>query len=158
LTVRDGLYTANAGIDESNGNGRLVLLPKDCFQSANAIRRKLLRHYKIKNLGVIITDSRTLPLRAGVLGIALGYAGIKGLRDYRGQKDIFGRKFKFAKTDVADSLATAATLEMGEGSERQPLALISQASVKFVNRTNTKELLINPKDDMFIPLLPGRFD
>ena len=97
-----------------------------------------------------------MPLRAGVVGVALGYAGFKGLRDYRGKKDISGRKLKFTQTDVADSLATAAVLAMGEGSERQPLAVITNAPVVFTDRVNKKELLIPLKDDMYAPLFRRR--
>jgi coenzyme F420-0:L-glutamate ligase len=152
LTEKDGMILANAGVDESNADGKLVLLPKDSFKTANVLHRALLKHYRVKKLGVIITDSRVTPLRAGVVGVALGYAGFKGVRDYRGKKDLHGRKLKFTQTDVADSLATAATLAMGEGSERQPLAVITDAPVEWTNRVNKKELLIPLKDDMYAPL------
>ncbi len=152
LTIKDGIVMAGAGIDESNAKGKLILLPKDSFKSAEVLRKKLMQKFKLKNLGVLITDSRTGPLRAGVVGMSLGYAGFKGIRDYRGTKDIFGRVLKVSRTDVADSLATAAVLSMGEGREQQPLALITEAPIDFVARINKKELLINPKDDLYLPL------
>src|SRR3989344_7657327 len=105
LTLKDGMIMANAGIDESNANGKLILLPHDSFKSADSIRNSLKKKFHIKNLGVLVTDSRTMPMRAGVTGVALGYAGFKGLRDYRGKGDIFGRKFAFSMSNVADSLA-----------------------------------------------------
>jgi coenzyme F420-0:L-glutamate ligase len=151
LTIKDGMVMASAGIDESNADGKIVLLPKDSFYSAEIIRRKLLKIFKLKNLGVLITDSRLLPLRAGVVGVALGYAGFKGIRDYRGTPDLFGRILELSRTDVADSLATAAVLEMGEGKERQPLALITKAPIKFVSKVNRKELYIDPKEDIYGP-------
>ncbi|OGJ59542.1 hypothetical protein A3D11_00235 [Candidatus Peribacteria bacterium RIFCSPHIGHO2_02_FULL_49_16] len=153
LTIKDGMLIANAGIDDSNGNGKLVLLPEDSFKSAAFLRKEVMKTYKIKRLGVIISDSVVMPLRAGVVGIALGYAGFKGVRDYRGKKDLFGRKFKFSQTDVADSLATAAALVMGEGAERKPLAVISDAPVIFSIITDKKEIQISIKDDMYKPLL-----
>lgn len=152
LTLKDGLYIANAGIDDSNGDGKLVLLPKDSFAAAKRIRDALCRRYKIRTLGVVITDSRVAPLRSGVTGVALGYAGFRGLRDYRGKKDIFGRMLSFTQTNVADSLATAAALVMGEGAERQPLAVIEDAPVEFASRVNPAELLIPLEDDMYRPL------
>ena len=152
LTIKDGAVLASAGIDESNGNGKFILLPKNSFKTAVAIRKKLLKLYKIKNLGIVITDSRLLPLRAGVVGIALGYAGFKGIKDYRGKPDIFGRPFHFSKTDVADSIATAAVFPMGEGDERQPLALIKNAPVEFTERVSPKELHINIAEDVYQPL------
>lgn len=152
LTIKDGMVMSSAGIDESNAKGKLILLPKDSFQSADLIRKKLKKIFKVKKLGVLITDSRIFPLRAGVVGIALGYAGFQGLKNYIGKKDIFGRVFKMSKMDIADSLATSAVLCMGEGKEQQPLALISQAPVEFVEKINKKELIINPKDDLYLPL------
>ncbi|MDZ4285873.1 MAG: coenzyme F420-0:L-glutamate ligase, partial [Candidatus Sungbacteria bacterium] len=72
--------------------------------------------------------------------------------DYRGTPDIFGRKFKFSRTDVADSLATAAVLVMGEGSEQQPLAIIKETPIEFCDKINRKELHIDIKEDMYRPL------
>lgn len=94
-----------------------------------------------------------MPLRAGIVGVALGYAGFKGIRNYIGQKDIFGRILKMSRTDVADSLATAAVLCMGEGRERQPLALIENSPIVFTKKAEKGELLINPKEDIYAPLL-----
>ncbi|OGI59916.1 hypothetical protein A2814_02490 [Candidatus Nomurabacteria bacterium RIFCSPHIGHO2_01_FULL_38_19] len=152
LTIKDGMVMATAGIDESNANGQLILLPKDSFKSADIIRKKLKKIFKVKKLGVLITDSRVFPLRAGIVGVALGYAGFKGIKNYIGQKDIFGRTLKMSRTDVADSLTTTAILCMGEGKERQPLALITNAPVDFTEKINRKELIINPKEDLYLPL------
>lgn len=158
LTLKDGILMWNAGADASNADGKLVLLPKDSFQAAARIRKRLMSLYKVKRLGIVIPDSRIMPLRAGAVGVALGYAGFLGVRDYRGKNDIFGRKLKFTKTDVADALATAAVLAMGEGSERQPLAVIGDAPVVFAGRTDRRELFISPEDDMYRPLfrIPAR--
>lgn len=152
LTVKDGAVLASAGIDESNANGKFILLPKDSYATAARLRMSLKRRYKIKKLGVLITDSRLLPLRSGAVGIALGYAGFKGKRDYRGAKDMFGRVFHVSQTDVADSLATAAVLEMGEGKERRPLAVITEARVDFCERVSRRELAIDWRDDVYAPL------
>jgi coenzyme F420-0:L-glutamate ligase len=151
LTVKDKMVMASAGIDDSNANGKLILLPKNSFAAAALLRTKLKKQFKLKQLGVIITDSRTIPLRAGTTGVALGYAGLQGLKQYRGQKDIFGRKFEFARVSVVDSLAAAAVLEMGEGNECQPLALIREASIKFQDRINRQELDIDLEEDMYAP-------
>jgi len=151
LTIKDGMVIANAGIDESNADGKLILLPEDSFAAAAKLRTKLMKYYKVKKLGVVIPDSRIIPLRAGVIAMALGYAGIKGIRDYRGQKDIFGRPFKFETTGVVDSLSTAAALVMGEGAEQQPLAIITGAPVEFTERVKKGELLIPLADDIYLP-------
>ncbi len=152
ITLKDGLLMWNAGIDESNAKGNIILLPRDSFTNARNLRLWLMQHYRIKKLGIIITDSRVMPMRAGVVGVALGYAGFKGLRDYRGKPDIFGRKLKFTQTDIADSLATAAIFTMGEGRERRPLCVIENAPVEFTDRVNRRELLIRFEDDMYHPL------
>ena len=152
LTIKDGIVMANSGIDESNADGRLILLPKDSFKSAEMLRKKLIKKFHVKNLGVLITDSRLFPLRAGVVGVATGYAGFQGIRNYIGKKDIFGRVLKMSKTDIADSLATAAVVCMGEGKELQPLAIITKPPVVFTEKVNRKELIIKPKDDLYLPL------
>lgn len=152
LTIKDGVVMANAGVDESNGDGRIIMLPKDSYQAATRIRNHFRKKYNLKNLGVIITDSRCLPLRAGITGVALGYAGFKGLKKYQGQPDIFGRPFKYSRVDMADSLATAAVLCMGEGNERRPLAVITGAPVEYVDRIDRNELKIDIKEDIYGPL------
>jgi len=111
-----------------------------------------MKKFGLKQLGVIITDSRTMPLRAGVTGVAIGYAGFRGVRDYRGKPDLFGRLLHVSRTDVADSLATAAVLLMGEAKECQPLATIEDAPVEFCERIDRNELKISLEDDMYRPL------
>lgn len=151
LTIKEDMLMASAGIDESNANGRLILLPRDSFKAAHLLRKKLQKRYSVKKLGVLITDSRTIPLRSGINGVALGYAGFLGVRDYVGKPDIFGRKFKFERTGVADCLATAGVLCMGEGNEQQPLAIIAEAPIEFCQKINKNELRIDIEDDMYRP-------
>ncbi len=151
LTVKDGMIMASAGIDESNANGKMILLPADSFAAADSIRVALKKHYGVTDLGVIVTDSHTQPLRAGVTGVALGYAGFKGIKDYRGTKDIFGRTFHFSQVNVADSLAAAAVLAMGEGDEKKPLAVITDAPVAFADAVDRREVRIPLEDDMYLP-------
>ena len=154
LTLKDGMLMAAAGIDASNAAGKYILLPRDSYTAARAIRKELMRLYKIKHLGVLITDSRTFPLRAGVIGIATGFAGFEGIRDYRGKPDIFGRILKISRTNVADCLASAAVTEMGEADERQPLAVIRNARVEFTDKTVRRDSVSIPiEDDLYRPLL-----
>ncbi|HVM73460.1 MAG TPA: coenzyme F420-0:L-glutamate ligase [Candidatus Paceibacterota bacterium] len=152
LTIKDGTVMASAGVDESNANGKLILLPKDSFVAAEKIRDWVRKNYKIKNIGIVITDSRLLPLRAGIIGVALGYAGFNGIRNYIGTPDIFGRILSLSQTDIADSLATAAVLEMGEGNEQQPLAIIENPPVEWTEVVDQNELKIDIKDDLYRPL------
>ncbi len=154
LTLKDGMLMAGAGIDESNANGKLVLLPRDSFKVANDLHQKLKKIYKLKKLGILITDSRTFPLRAGVIGVATGFAGFKGIRDYRGRPDIFGRKLKFSRTNNADCLATAAVFLMGESNETSPLAIIEDTPLEFTDKQTRRNALSIPiESDMYRPLL-----
>lgn len=153
LTIKDQMLMANAGIDESNANGKIVLLPKNSFSAAQVVCNRLKKFYKIKNLGVIISDSALFPMRAGVLGSAIGYAGFQGVKEYIGKKDIFGRKLEFSRTNLADSLAITATVCMGEGDEQRPLAIIKDAPVVFIKKIKSGEISINPKEDMFFPMI-----
>lgn len=152
LTVKDGMVMASAGIDQSNAFGKCVLLPSDSYRSAANARHQLMKHYGLRHLGVLITDSRLMPLREGITGVAVGYAGFKGIRDYRGKPDLFGRKLKMTRTNVADSLAGTAVLCLGEGKERQPIAVITDAPVIFTNYVNRRALLIDPHEDIYRPL------
>ena len=159
LTIKGGGVIFSSGVDESNSKGNLVLWPKDSQQSANAIREHLAKKHGLKNIGVIITDTTSVPMRWGQRGVfALAYSGFKPLRSYIGKKDLFGRKFKMTSAAIADALSTSAVLVMGEGAEQTPLALIDEIPfVEFQRRNPTekeiKELEMTPEDDLFAPLL-----
>lgn len=158
FTITNNILSASAGIDESNGNGFYILWPKNPQESANKIREYLAQKFNLKNFGVIITDSKTTPLRWGVTGIALSHSGFLALNDYIGKPDLFGRPFVYEKLNVSDSLAATAVLEMGEGSEQTPLAIISDLkNIEFQDRNPTEEELENLKikieDDLFAPFL-----
>ena len=152
LTIKDGMVMTNAGIDESNADGKLLLLPKDCYALAAQLRDNLRKIWKVKKLGVVVTDSMILPLRAGVIAGAVAYAGFNGVRDERGQKDLFERPLTVTLVNVADSLATAAALEMGECAEKQPLCVIEDARVNFVDSVPINEIKYSMKDDLYAPL------
>lgn len=154
LTVTRSILAAAAGIDESNGNGYYILWPKDLQKSANKIREYLCKKFKKKYIGVILTDSKTTPMRWGVTGIALGYSGFKGIKSLIGKPDIYGRKLEYTTVSVMDSLASAAILEMGESNEQKPLAVISDLSVvEFQDHNPTEKELdewkISIKDDLY---------
>jgi F420-0:gamma-glutamyl ligase len=151
LTIYEGELMLSAGIDASNIKDGLVLLPTLPFQEAARLRSFIMRKYQVKKLGILITDNRTARMRKGSKGVSVGYAGFKGLRDYAGKKDLFGNKFKVSRVNVADSLAAGAVVCMGEGRERQPLAVIEDAPVEWTNNVDSKELWIAPEDDVYRP-------
>lgn len=158
-TIKNGIMVASAGIDESNGANYYILWPKDPQSSAKKIWKHLKEKFRLNNLGVIITDSRLVPLKRGVVGIAIGFFGFKPLRDYRGKKDIFGREFKVETSNLPDSLASAAVLEMGEGIEQTPLGIITDVPyLEFTNNLPKEKVgeysfKIPQKEDMFFPLI-----
>lgn len=156
FTIAKGLMVGAAGIDESNSSEHFTLYPKDPFKSARALRARLTKEYGLKKLAVIITDSSSLLMHRGAMGFALAWDGIDPLKDYRGKLDIFGRPFKVEMANVVDALAAAAVLTMGEGSEQTPVAVISGVTnVSFKNRSprNEDQLIVEPKDDLFAPLI-----
>lgn len=157
LTIKSDILISTAGIDESNGNGRYVLWPKNAQKNANLIRNFLKKHFKLKKVGVIITDSRSTPFRRGAIGLGMAFSGFKPLNDYVNKPDIFGKKLKVTKSSTLDNLASAAVIVMGEGREQTPLAIISDLPfVKFVDRNPSKkeleELKINLDEDLFSAL------
>lgn len=159
LTMKQNILAPSAGIDESNAHGHYVLWPKDPQKTANRIRAYLRKKHKVKNLGVIITDSRTLPLRWGTIGVSLSYSGFKPLNNYIGKKDLFGRRLEVTQSNIADALAVAAVLAIGEGAEQTPIAIMEDVSfVQFRDgNPSRKELnMFNVdmrRDDMYAPVL-----
>jgi coenzyme F420-0:L-glutamate ligase / coenzyme F420-1:gamma-L-glutamate ligase len=125
---RLGFVMANAGIDQSNvgpadGPERVLLLPRDPDQSAEALRHRLSGHYDCR-LGVIINDSFGRAWRRGTVGVALGAAGIPALVDLRGCPDLFKRALRVSIVGLADELAAAASLVMGQAAEAVPVVLV----------------------------------
>ena len=156
LTIKDNILIPSAGIDESNANGHYILWPKNPLLSAKKIHKFFAKEYKIKNLGVIITDSHCVPQRSGTMGIALAYYGFLPVKDYRGKKDIFGREMKVSISNMADSLAVSAVLVMGEGSEQTPVAVIENINFIQFKKDNNKRkdlLKIAPENDIYFPVL-----
>lgn len=130
LTLKNGLLCPNAGIDNSNAPaGYVTLYPKDPNASARKIMTALSADHHCR-IGVIIADSRTQPLRMGCTGVAIGAAGFSAVEDRRGDEDLFGRKMLITRVAVADNLATAAEIVMGETNASVPFALIRGASVR----------------------------
>ncbi len=123
MAHRLGFVMANAGVDQSNvapGDTELVLLlPRDPDGSAAALKAKLDDEFGA-NLGVIINDSFGRAWRNGVVGVALGAAGVPSLRSLIGSPDLFGRKMRVTEVAVADEIAAAASLLMGEAAEGVP--------------------------------------
>lgn len=155
-TIKNGALVASAGIDASNAGDYYILWPREPQKTAEKLLRWFKKTYRLKRLGLIITDSRSMPLRRGVVGFALAWAGFEPLYDYRGTKDLFGRKFMVSQANIADSLASAAVLAMGEGKEQTPLAIIRGAprvQPPQKKRGKYKSLIVPMREDIFAPFL-----
>lgn len=158
ITRKRDILIANAGIDESNSNGKYILWPKDPFQSAITIWNALRTRRKISDLGVIVTDSRLTPLRWGTLGLGIAWCGFEPLNDYRGTPDIFGEPLKVTQSSILDGLAASAVLCMGEGKEQTPLCTITNIPfVHFVDHSPSADeinrLSIAIEEDIYAPIL-----
>lgn len=150
---RLGLVLANAGIDRSNVAGdedTVLLLPENPDTSAAVLRTALEAAFDVR-VGVIITDSFGRPWRLGTTGVAIGCAGVTALDDRRGMRDMFGRTMQVAEVAVADGIAAAAGLLMGEGDERSPIVLIRYArNAGTGDREQTAADVIRPgHEDLF---------
>lgn len=158
LTVTNNLLVPTAGIDESNGNGYYILWPKNVQKSANEIREFLVQHFSKKDIGVIISDSKTTPLRWGTTGVCIAHSGFLALNNYIGKKDLFGRELEVTKANISDALAASAVVVMGEGNEQTPLAIIEDIPFVHFQKRNPSQkeldgLKISLKDDLYSSLL-----
>lgn len=148
---RFGVVCISAGVDKSNieGDDAYALLPTDPDRSARQLREDILR-LTAKKVAMIITDTYSRPFRRGQVEFAIGIAGINPFRDYRGQKDLFNYVLKVKNTAVADEIASAAELVMGQGGEGMPIVIIKNLSnVEFKETASTSDLLISKEEDLF---------
>jgi coenzyme F420-0:L-glutamate ligase len=157
LTFKNGHLIPNAGVDRSNvPRGTVVLWPKDPYKEAEKIQKNLKKAFGLKNLGILIADSTCSPMRVGVHGVSIGHYGFKGIEDCRGRRDIYGEKIYVTRRAIADSLASAALIIMGETNERTPFALISNAPIKFINKRE-RRAFIRLKSDLFYGIYNNAF-
>jgi coenzyme F420-0:L-glutamate ligase / coenzyme F420-1:gamma-L-glutamate ligase len=146
---RLGFVMANAGVDQSNvgGNDRVLLLPHDPDAAAAGLKARLDREFGVE-LGVVINDSFGRAWRNGVVGIALGAAGVPSLRDMVGAPDLFGRAMRVTAIAVADEIAAAASLLMGQAAEGLPVVHVR--GLEYDAPVLPASALLRPKDrDLF---------
>ena len=149
---RLGHVGAHAGVDQSNidhaDGDAALLLPLNPDASAKSLR-DAIRHRLGKEIGVLISDSGNRPWRLGTTGIAIGASGFTVLDDHRGGTDLYGRELKVTLINRADSIATAATLIMGETTEQIPVAIVrgfdyepSDQTAAMINRPIEEDLFL----------------
>jgi coenzyme F420-0:L-glutamate ligase/coenzyme F420-1:gamma-L-glutamate ligase len=140
LCMKAGTLLPNAGVDASNAPpGCVTPLPKNPDKSALTIKHaiEILTGTRI---GVIIADSRTHAMRLGCSGVAIGSAGITAVIDDRGRSDLFGRKLEVTKRAVADNIASAAEIVMGEADECTPAAIIRGLGMPIGDQTGIETI------------------
>jgi len=149
LTQKEHILTANAGVDQKNApKGYVALWPKSPHLSAEKIRREIFQRTG-KRVGVLIIDSRVTPLRMGTTGIAIGIAGFEPVKDCRTQKDLYGKSITITRHALADDLAGAAHLIMGESAEQTPAVFIKKAPIKLTDAAKTTSVLIPAEQCLF---------
>ncbi len=155
-SLKNGIIVAFAGIDRSNvPPGKLVLWPLDPAATAEKIHQFIKTKYQ-QHIAVIISDSQIVPLRAGTYGVAIGIAGFRGMLDQIGSDDLFGNKMLVTRWNIADNLASAANLVMGETTQSCPLALIHEAPIDISQEsahTLTAMLSMEPSECMIFGCL-----
>lgn len=131
LTLKNGFLVPNAGIDNKNTPEDFVVLwPTDTRKSVRKIREEI-RLKTGKRIAVLIVDSSLVPLRIGTIGLALSVAGFRPIKDNRSEKDLYGKPIVVTRQAVADDLASAAHLLMGETTKQVPIVLIKDAPIDF---------------------------
>ena len=146
-----GFIHANAGIDRSNIDQEqdiVLLLPEDPDQSAKEISQSLSQFFK-KNVSVIITDTMGRPFRNGIVGFTIGSHNIECILDERGQKDLYGNELKVTQIGIADELAAAASLLMGQAAQKKPVVIIKGYKFNQNNLSDSQSLIRGEEEDLF---------
>lgn len=149
--TKHGFVCANAGVDRSNvpGERNVALLPVDPDGSARRIRRRI-RELTGKDVAVVVSDTQGRPFRDGQVNLAIGVAGIDPIRDRMGESDLFGYVLRVKRTAIADELASAAELVIGQADEGVPVAIIRGYSYPRLEEAKATKLIRPREKDLFI--------
>lgn len=158
LTSIHNVLAPNAGIDKSNiPKGKVVLYPKRPLESIESLRNKFLINSR-KKIGIVLSDSRILPMRKGTVGIALSICGFEPVIDLKGSKDLFGNTLKYTSQNIADCLASIGTMIMGESDASTPVVILRDLDIKLTSTQKSYDsLAIESKFDIYIRGLSGIF-
>jgi coenzyme F420-0:L-glutamate ligase/coenzyme F420-1:gamma-L-glutamate ligase len=147
---RQGFICANSGVDRSNveGERNVAPLPRDPDLSAKKIRQEMK---KLTGCGVavIVSDTHGRPFRIGEVNVAVGVSGLKPIRDRRGEKDLFGYVLRIKQTAIADELASAAELVIGQANEGIPVAIIRGYNYPKSDTAKATELIRSREKNLF---------
>lgn len=149
--TRHGWYCANSGVDRSNvpGERNVAPLPRDPDASAVKIRSEI-KKVTGKNVAIIISDTHGRPLRDGEINVAVGVAGLKPIRDRRGEQDLYGYTLRVKRTAIADELASAAELVIGQANEGVPAAIIRGYGYAWSEDAKATEMIRPREKELFL--------
>jgi coenzyme F420-0:L-glutamate ligase / coenzyme F420-1:gamma-L-glutamate ligase len=154
LTTKNGNAVANSGVDLKNAPGdNAIPWPVDPQRSAEMARRTIKKKLG-KQVGVVIVDSRVTPLRLGTTGLAIACSGFQPIRDLRGIKDLYGRSAQITLHALADGIAGATQLLMGETRETIPFVIVRGAPVQLAVRKGSDVMTLPVKDCLFMSQMP----
>lgn len=146
-----GFIHANAGIDRSNidqSKNNVLLLPENPDLSAKKICNSIMEYFN-KEIGLIITDTMGRPFRNGIVGFAIGSFNIPCILDERGKKDLYNNELKLTQIGVADELAAAASLLMGQAKQKKPIVVINGCNFNLNTSSTAKDLIRDENEDLF---------
>ena len=147
---RQGFICANSGVDRSNveGERNVAPLPRDPDLSAKKIRQEIKKLTGC-DVAVIVSDTHGRPFRMGEVNVAVGVSGLKPIRDRRGEKDLFGYVLRIKQTAIADELASAAELVIGQANEGIPVAIIRGYNYPKSDTAKATELIRSREKNLF---------
>lgn len=148
LTITNHLLVGSAGIDQSNSDGYYTLLPADPFRSAKRLWAHLRTRFALSRLGVVVTDSHSVPCRYGAIGAAIGWWGIVPIQNHIGKSDLFGRTMRVERSNLVDGIAAGATVVMGEVAEATPVVIARDVpNIEFTSNDSKADLFVDFADD-----------
>ncbi len=147
---RHGFICANSGVDRSNveGERNVAPLPRDPDLSAKKIRQGIKKLTGC-DVAIIVSDTHGRPFRMGEVNVAVGVSGLKPIRDRRGEKDLFGYVLRIKQTAIADELASAAELVIGQANEGIPVAIVRGYNYPKSDTAKATELVRSREKDLF---------
>jgi coenzyme F420-0:L-glutamate ligase/coenzyme F420-1:gamma-L-glutamate ligase len=157
LTVTNNMLVSSSGVDQSNSDGYYTLLPEKPFVSAQKIHEYLAKRFNTERIGVIITDSHSVPCRYGAMVGAIAWWGFEPLLNHIGREDLFGRKIQHERSNLVDGIAAGAGVVMGEVDECTPIVIARGVPNLTFTQRDTKDTLFCPPQDDLMRVLYERF-
>jgi len=148
-----------AGIDESNADGHYILLPTRPFDAAEDIWNYCREKLGFENFGVVITDTRTAPMRYGAIGVAISWWGFHPIENHKGKVDLFNKPIRTSVTNIVDAVASGSAAVSGETNECTPIVLARDVpNLRFTTKDTRHQVFKSEKEDLFYPLLKPFYD